>query len=94
MKSKYTIFVRVTFHNILDNLLDQYIKIMTLDLEDNNHWMNKPIDSSLPINKYFGIINDYMQFNANSKTPYMVAQVFQKYHHVVLASGIHVDAWN
>ena len=55
--------------------------------------MNELIDSPLLIDKYFELINEFFQCVDEGKKPYMVAQVFQKEHHAVLAFWILVDAF-
>ena len=42
--NKYTGFLGVTFHDLLEHLLDCYWKITTVDLESNNKKMNEIID--------------------------------------------------
>ena len=64
---------------------------MTAYFEDKNKRMNRLIDSSLLIGKYFEKIDDCLQFTDDGKTLYMEAQVIKKAHHAVLASGIYVD---
>ena len=54
--------------------------------------MNKTIDLYFLIDKYFEQIDECVQFVNNIKTPYTEAQVIQKAHHMVLPSGIYVDA--
>ena len=54
--------------------------------------MNKPIEFSLPINKYLDQVDDCVKFTNNENTPYMAAQLVQKAHHAVLASGVYIDA--
>ena len=91
-KNMNTGFLRVTFRDHLKHLLNRYRNITTADLEDNNQQMNKPIDSSLSIDKYFYIMDEYIQFDENGNTPYTAEQVIQKAHRAVFASGVYVDA--
>ena len=65
---------------------------MTADPEANNQRMNDPIDLSMPINKYFERIDKCIQYVDGSKIYYTAAQVFQKYHHAVLALVLYVRA--
>ena len=88
LKNKYTVFLVVTLCDLLKHIFDRYGNIATSDLESNNKWINKPVYSSLPINKYFNQINDCVQFDNDGKTPYTEEQVVQNAHHVVLVSGI------
>ena len=64
---------------------------MTTHFEEKNKRMNRLIDSSLLIDKYFEQINDCLQFTDDGKTFYMETQVIKKVHQAVLASGIYVD---
>ena len=91
LNNQYTIFLWVLCHNLFGHLLNLYGKFTTADLEENNHWMNNPIDLSLPTNKYFDQIDDCLQFVAVNKALYMGSQVVQKSHHVVLKYGIYID---
>ena len=50
-------------------MINQYQKITTSDLEENNPKMNEPIDL------YFLIIDDCIQYVENDKTMYVAAQV-------------------
>ena len=52
--------------------------------------MNNTIDSLLPIEKYFEGINYCIQYGNDGNMMYMAAQVIQKDHHAVLASGIYI----
>ena len=61
LKNKYTRFLRLTSHNILEHLTDGYGKITTVDIESNNKKINYPINLSLMINKYFSQINSCVQ---------------------------------
>ena len=91
-KNKYTGFLRVTFRDLLKHMINWYGKIMTTDLKYNNQRMNEPIDSSLPIDKYFNQIDDCIQFDGDDNIPYIASKVVQNYHHVLLASVVYVDA--
>ena len=53
--------------------------------------MNNPIDSSLPIDKYFEQTDDSMQFSKYGKTLYMESQAIQKAHHALFAPEFYVD---
>ena len=59
----------------------------------DNIQMNEPIDSLVPINKYFELINDCIQYTENVKTPHTDAQLLQKSHHSVLESGLYTNAF-
>ena len=61
LKNKYTRFLRLTSHNILEHLTDGYGKIITVDIESNNKKINYPINLSLMINKLFSQINSCVQ---------------------------------
>ena len=45
LQNKYSGFLRVMFHDLIKNLLNQYMNTMSAGLENNNHQMNYPIDS-------------------------------------------------
>ena len=92
-KDEYTGFLGGMCLNLLDNILNCYRKFITAYPKANNQQMNEPIDSSLPIDKYFERIDDFIQYANARNTPYKLAQVIQKAHHKVLVSGIYVDAY-
>ena len=73
LKNIYTGFLVVTYHNLLKHLFDWYEKITTADIESNNQLMNKLIDLSLKIDKYFKQIDDCVQFYEDGNMTYTVA---------------------
>ena len=44
LKNKYTSFPRVRYHDVIEHLIDQYGKIMTVGIKYNNQQMNYMID--------------------------------------------------
>jgi hypothetical protein len=46
MRNKYTGYLGVTTHDLLDHLLDRYGKITPADIEDCKRRINEPIDST------------------------------------------------
>ena len=67
---------------------------MTADLKDNNQEINKPIDLSFMIDKYFERTNDCAQYTDDGKTPYTVAQVIHKAYHTVLVYVTYVGVYD
>ena len=63
LNNKYNGLLRVTCHDLIDNLLGQYNKTTTTttNLKSSNHQINNPIDSSLTIDKYFERIDECVQ---------------------------------
>ena len=91
-KNKYTVFLGVTFHNLLEDMLNIYRNITTTDIKAINQQMNNPIESSLTIDKYFKFIDDCIQYANYGKTPYTAPYVIHNVHHVVLVAGLYVNA--
>lgn len=57
LKNKYTGFLRITCHNLLKHLLNQYGNITTPYLKANNQRMNDPNETPFPIENYFEHVN-------------------------------------
>ena len=75
-------------------MLNLYSNITNQDLKANNQQINDPIDSSLPIENYFARVDNCIQYVGDFKMHYLVAQVIQKAHPIVLVSGLYFYAWN
>ena len=73
-------------------MLNLYSNITNQDLKANNQQINDPIDSSLPIENYFARVDNCIQYVGDFKMHYLVAQVIQKAHPIVLFSGLYVYA--
>ena len=54
--------------------------------------MNEPIDSSLPVGKYFEQVNDFIQYADAEKTLYTDAKVLHKAHLSVFTLGLYIIA--
>ena len=67
---------------------------MTSYLKYNNQEIKYLIDASLPINKYFKLVNNCIQYVNDGKMPYFAAQVIHKGNRAVLESGFYVDTCN
>ena len=74
-------------------MFDFYGKMRITDLKVSNQKMNETIDLSLPIENYFKYIDECIHYVDDGKNPITAAQVIQKAHHTVLASGIYIDDW-
>ena len=62
LKNKHTGFLGVMFRNLLKHLINRYGKIVAVDLKSNNQWMNEPIESYQPIEKYFEWTENCIQY--------------------------------
>jgi len=91
LKVKYTGFMGVTTRDLIYHLMDSYAKIITADLRENEIRMKEPIDTGLPIEKYFERVDCCVQFADNGKAPYTTDQIKQTEEHTILTTGTYLD---
>eukprot|EP00566_Odontella_aurita_P016593 CAMPEP_0113569390 /NCGR_PEP_ID=MMETSP0015_2-20120614/24388_1 /TAXON_ID=2838 /ORGANISM="Odontella" /LENGTH=249 /DNA_ID=CAMNT_0000472057 /DNA_START=458 /DNA_END=1203 /DNA_ORIENTATION=+ /assembly_acc=CAM_ASM_000160 len=81
-----------TTRDLLDHLMDRYGKITATDLKENAKRMNEPINTGLPITKYFERIGDCVQFADVGKTPCKHERILQMVYLAVLKTVLYGDA--
>ena len=92
LRNKYTGYLGITAHNILDHLLDWYGKFTPADVEECKKQMNEPMDCTQPIDLYCKRINDTVQYAADGNVAFTTEKHLQTTFHVVSSTGFYNEA--
>jgi hypothetical protein len=92
LRNRYTGYLGITPRALIDHLLTQYGKITASDIANCSTKMEAPMDATRPIDIYFQIIDDRIQFATNGQVPFTPTQIVQTAYHAVSKSGIYNDA--
>ena len=65
---RYTGYMGVTTHDLLDNMMDQYSNITAADLKSNEARINEAFYHSRPIDVFFQRTNNDIQYENDGKT--------------------------
>lgn len=91
-RDKYTGFLKVTARDLMTHLLHQYGKITASYQMANKRKMDDPLDPSIPIDVYFKLIDECVQFATDSGTAYTPEQILQTAYYVISSSKFYTDA--
>ena len=69
----------------------RYGKITADDIEQKKKYLQEPLETSQPINVFFGIIDDWVQYSSGENTPLSPAQVLKRVYCDMISSGICKD---
>eukprot|EP00957_Ditylum_brightwellii_P111030 8467445-Ditylum_brightwellii.AAC.1 len=91
LKNKYTGYLCVTIHDLLDHLLDRYGKITAADIASNNDQFLKGMNMDQPTDVYFTKIDDSVQYAADGKTPYTSQHIVTAAENAVRKTGMYKE---
>lgn len=74
--------------DMVSHLLCCYGKISPVEAKENGRLFNEPIDSSEPIDVYFGRINDCIELVEDATMAFTDAQVMQTVYHAVQSTSM------
>ena len=83
LRNKYTGYLGITAHDLLNHLLDRYGNITPADVEECKTQMNEPINATHTINIYFKRIDDTVQYATNGNVAITTEQILQTAYHAV-----------
>ena len=92
LRNKYTGYLVVTARGLLNYILGWYGKITPADVEECKKQMNEPIDATQPINIYFKIIYNTVQYAADGNVAFTTELILQTAYHAVSTTGYYNDA--
>ena len=61
--------------DLVHHLLDRYGKITETDLKENQKIFYEALDTTMPIEKYFDQIDDWIHYSDGGKKPYTAAKI-------------------
>ena len=67
LRNRYTGYMGVTSHDLLDHLMDRYSNITAANIKANEARINETFDHSRPINVFFQRIDDAVQYADDGK---------------------------
>lgn len=91
LQTKYVGYLHVSTRDILDHLYDQYARISSADLQNNDINFKAPYDANQPIERLFDQIENAIDFAAAGNTPYSPAQVVATAYQTLFATGMFHD---
>ena len=62
-----------------------------MDLKENHKRFDEALDNTIPIEKYYEIIDDWIQYADDVKQPHTAAQIIKNFHITVLATGLYTE---
>jgi hypothetical protein len=87
LRNRYTGYLGITPRALIDHLLTQYGKITASDITNCCTKMEAPMDATRPIDIYFQIIDDCVQFATDGQVPFTPTQIVQTAYHAVCTSA-------
>ena len=87
LRNKYTGYLGITARDLLDHLLDWYGKVIPTDVKECKEQMNEPIKATQPIDIYFKIIDDTVQYADDGNVALTTEQILQTAYHAVSTTG-------
>ena len=92
LRNKYTGYLGITARDKFDHLLNCYGKITPAEVEECKKQMNEPINFTQPIDIYFKIIDNTVQYAADGNVASTTEQILQTTYHAVSTTGYHNEA--
>ena len=76
--------------DLVHHIMYRYEKITETDLKENQNKFYEALDNTMPIDKYFELINDWIQYEDDGKQTYTAAHIINNYYNMVLATGLYI----
>ena len=67
--------------------MNRYGKVTEMDLKENHKRFDEALDNTIPIEKYYEIIDDWIQYADDVKQPHTAAQIIKKFPHHGISYG-------
>ena len=87
--NKYTWFMGINVIYLIHHLINRYGKTTETDLKEKQRRFEESLDTTVPIEKYFNIIDNCIHYVDDIKQTYMTSQIIINFYNMVLSMGLY-----
>ena len=77
--------------DLFHHLMDIYRKITETDLRENQKTFDEALNATMPVDKYFEIIDDFIQYADYDKNIYTSTHIINNTYNTVLATVMYIE---